>query len=114
MWRGTCCKHRPAAPGSARQTDSGTAASALGSAGLETQQDGSELVRLAVAVREIAVVAGKTAVLGYFGQVVEVVLDLIGQIVEEAGQSLIQKTVVEIAEVKQETAVALVAPQTDY
>ena len=65
------------------------------------------MVGLAVAVREIAVVAGKTAVLGYFGQVVEVVLDLIGQIVEEAGQSLIQKAAVK-------TVVALVAPQTDY
>jgi len=102
VWRGTCCKHRPAALGSACQTDSETAAFAPGSACLETQQDGSELLGLAVAG-----VAGKTAVLGYFGQVVEAVLDLIGQIVEEAGQSLIQKAAVK-------TAVALVAPQTDY
>ena len=61
MWRGTCCRHRPAAPGSAAQTGLKTAASLLGSAGSEISQDGSELAGLAAAEKRIAVVFGRTA-----------------------------------------------------
>ena len=108
MWRGTCCRHRPAAPGSADQTGLGTAASLLGSAGLKTSQDGSELAGLAPAEKRIAVVVEETAenqlsrdfepdqivVLGCLEQVVLVVPELIGETVGGAEQNWIGETAV--------------------